>query len=169
MNLMTGGDEGRWCTKMDAAIMQGFKIESEGIESKRGREKVKSPKSYSKSKHKFKNPKTSPSPTSSDQNVYSLRPLINPALILSRYRELVNRAEYSKTERDDEYKQIDIALDRVKEGAKACHEKRTENMVTKVREAVGLTHAGIRLLDNEVNLLGNRVEQAIASLPRSLV
>lgn len=172
IKLMTGGEDKHWDSKMEAAKIEKFTIKPEDEEKDQANEKTSKPKIKfnQKTPKNHKNSKNSKILSSKpDQNTYGFRPLINPALILKRYQELVERAQFTKTERETDYKNIEIALDTVKEGAKSIKEKRTENTVTKVQEAVKLTNAGIRLLDNEVQLLGERVISAVNGLPKSLV
>ena len=169
---MTGGEDKHWDSKMEAAQIEKFIIKPEDEEKDQANEKTSKPKIKfnQKTPKNHKNSKNSKILSSKpDQNTYGFRPLINPALILKRYQELVERAQFTKAERETDYKNIEIALDTVKEGAKSIKEKRTENTVTKVQEAVKLTNAGIRLLDNEVQLLGERVTSAVNGLPKSLV
>merc|ERR1712127_240726 len=157
IELMTGGEDKKWDLKMEAGEIEKFRIECEGDEKDQANESK--PKNQPKIKFNKKTPKSLSSKP--DQNTYSFRPLINPALILKRYHALVDRANFTKTERETDYKNIEIALDTVKEAAKGIKEKRTENTVTKVQEAVKLVNAGIRLLDNEVLLLGERLGDVV--------
>merc|ERR1719420_861993 len=99
------------------------------------------------------------------KQTYSVRPLINPALILKRYSELIDRAQLQQQDRVNEFKEIQVSLETIKSKA----DKRTVGLATKLSECVKLTSSGISLLDNEVKLLKERLPAAIGSLPAELV
>ena len=152
MQLMTGGENANWDHKVSAGEIEKFKIDRN----------VKNDSSKSK---KSKN-KSSSNNSSDNNNTFALRPLLNPALVLKRYQELINRAK----DYQNDFKNIDQALNKIREDCRDVKgEKRTENMVTKVQEAVKLTNSGMRLLENEVDMLDSRVQKALeVCVPKGL-
>ena len=97
--------------------------------------------------------------------------MINPALVLKRYQDLINRANLQKSEREADYKTIQLGLQKVIETSKSgtIREKKIEMTTTKIDEAVKLTHSGIVLLDSEIDSMQKRLEMALEHIPASLI